>query len=285
MLYTGQLNEFIRLAEIDASNCELLKEKITDGLSVIWSLDELKIKVDGSQHLFPANSILFLTEYHKVEVLKVNKARLIRFNRAFYCIAEHDSEVGCKGILFFGASQSPKISIPDEELEKFEILWKMFAIEMVSKDDLQNDMLQMMLKRLLILCTRVYKEQTELTTFDKKQLDIVREYNYLVESNFKTKNQVADYAEMLNKSPKTLSNLFKKYNEKSPLQVIQNRTILEARRLLRYSDKSIKEIAYEIGYEDIQSFSRFFKKTEGMSPSDFKNNLTFFKYIQLGVMF
>ena len=146
----------------------------------------------------------------------------------------------------------------------------MFAIEMVSKDDLQNDMLQMMLKRLLILCTRVYKEQTELTSFDKKQLDIVREYNYLVETHFKTKHQVADYAEMLNKSPKTLSNLFKKYNEKSPLQIIQSRTILEARRLLRYSDKSIKEIAYEIGYEDIQSFSRFFKKVEGSSPSEFK---------------
>jgi AraC family transcriptional activator of pobA len=153
MLYTGQLNEFIRLAEIDASNCELLKEKITDGLSVIWSIEELKINVDGAEHLFPANSVLFLTEYHKVEVLEVSKARLIRFNRAFYCIADHDSEVGCKGILFFGASQFPKISIPQEELEQFEILWKMFAIEMVSKDNLQNDMLQMMLKRLLILCT------------------------------------------------------------------------------------------------------------------------------------
>jgi hypothetical protein len=46
----------------------------------------------------------------------------------------------------------------------------MFAIEMESKDDLQNDMLLMMLKRLLILCTRIYKEQTELTTFDKSQL-------------------------------------------------------------------------------------------------------------------
>jgi AraC-like DNA-binding protein len=181
--------------------------------------------------------------------------------------------VGCKGILFFGASQFPKITIPTEELEKFEILWKMFAIEMESKDDLQNDMLQMMLKRLLILCTRLYKKQTELTNFDKNQLDIVREYNYLVESNFKTKHQVADYAEMLNKSPKTLSNLFKKYNEKSPLQIIQNRTILEARRLLRYSDKSIKEIAYEIGYEDIQSFSRFFKKIQGVSPSEFKKTI------------
>lgn len=237
---------------------------------MIWSIEQLKINVDGAEHLFPANSVLFLTEYHRVEVLEVSKARLIRFNRAFYCIENHDSEVGCKGILFFGASQFPKISIPQEEQEQFEILWKMFAIEMVSKDNLQNDMLQMMLKRLLILCTRVYKEQTELTTFDKKQLDILREYNYLVKSNFKTKHQVADYAEILNKSPKTLSNLFKKYNEKSPLQIIQNRTLLEARRLLRYSDKSIKEIAYEIGYEDIQSFSRFFKKAEVVSPSDFK---------------
>jgi hypothetical protein len=62
----------------------------------------------------------------------------------------------------------PKITIPNEELEKFEILWKMFAIEMESKDDLQNDMLLMMLKRLLILCTRIYKEQTELTTFESQ---------------------------------------------------------------------------------------------------------------------
>jgi hypothetical protein len=44
---------------------------------------------------------------------------------------------------------------------KFEILWKMFAIEMESKDDLQNDMLLMMLKRLLILCIRIYKEQVD----------------------------------------------------------------------------------------------------------------------------
>jgi AraC-like DNA-binding protein len=89
-------------------------------------------------------------------------------------------------------------------------------------------------------------------------MDIVREYNYLVESNFKTKHQVADYAEMLNKSPKHY--LFFKNTTKNPLQIIQDRTILEARRLLRYSDKSIKEIAYEIGYEDIQSFSRFSRK-------------------------
>jgi AraC-like DNA-binding protein len=78
------------------------------------------------------------------------------------------------------------------------------------------------------------------------------------------------------KVQKTLSNLFKNTTKIITLQIIQDRTILEARRLLRYSDKSIKEIAYEIGYEDIQSFSRFFKKIEGVSPSDFKRQYSFY---------
>ncbi len=270
MLYTGRINEFLRLDCVNALNCHLLKEKVSEGLSIIWTLEELIIKVDGEEKHFQRNKIIFLTEFHTIEILKIESVRLVRFNRAFYCISDHDNEVGCKGILFFGASQLPKITIPEMELEKFETLWKMFSIEMDSIDDLKNEMLQMMLKRLLILCTRIYKEQTELTSFDKNQLDIVREYNYLVEKHFKTKHQVADYAHLLNKSPKTLSNLFKKYGNKSPLQIIQDRKILEARRLLYYSDKSIKEIAYEIGYEDIQTFSRFFKKIEGISPSNFK---------------
>jgi AraC-like DNA-binding protein len=73
---------------------------------------------------------------------------------------------------------------------------------------------------------------------------------------------------MLNKSPKTLSNLFKKYNEKSPLQVIQNRTILKPEDSCTILTRASKR-SHEIGYEDIQSFSRFFKKMEGVS-FDFK---------------
>jgi hypothetical protein len=68
MLYKGQLNELIRLAEIDASNPICLKKNYW---RFMWfSLDELKLMLT-EEFLFPANSILFLTEYHKVEVLKV----------------------------------------------------------------------------------------------------------------------------------------------------------------------------------------------------------------------
>ena len=76
---------------------------------------------------------------------------------------------------------------------------------------------------------------------------------------------------MLYKSPKTLSNIFSKFSDKTPLQFIHERRSLEAKRLLQYSEKSIKEIAYELGFEDLQIFGRFFKKTEGITASEFRN--------------
>jgi len=80
---------------------------------------------------------------------------------------------------------------------------------------------------------------------------------------------VADYAEILHKSPKTLSNLFKKIGSKSPSQYIKDRKMLEARRLLTYTDMTVSEIGYELGFLDVQSFSRFFKKFQGVSPAEY----------------
>jgi AraC family transcriptional activator of pobA len=99
---------------------------------------------------------------------------------------------------------------------------------------------------------------------------LIRDFNFLVEQYYASKHTVAAYASLLHKSPKTLSNLFSKYSDKSPLQLIQERKLLEARRLLRYTDYSIQEISIKIGFEDVQSFSRFFKRKEGCAPSAYR---------------
>jgi AraC family transcriptional activator of pobA len=140
---------------------------------------------------------------------------------------------------------------------------------MQSPDNMQRDMLQMMLKRYLILCTRIYKSKMQYP-IENRDFDIVREFNFLVETHFKSIHSVTQYAELLHRSPKTISNLFRKFNSKSPLQFIQERKMLEAKRHLTYSTKQIKEIAYDLGFEDIQTFSRFFKRNEGISPSKYK---------------
>ena len=271
MIYNGATNEYLRIELIDANNCAVLKENIESSLTLVWCLDDTTVlTIDNKKHHFKKNEIVCFTEFHKIETTVVGKLQMIRFNRAFYCIIDHDSEISCKGILFFGASQLPILKLLDKDIEPFETLFKVFKFEMESNDKLQLEMLQMLLKRLLILCTRIYKDQHNYNLLDSTNSDLVREYNFLVETHFKTKHTVAEYAEILNKSPKTLSNLFSKLETKTPLQFIQDRIMLETRRLLRYTDSSIKEIAYQVGYEDIQSFSRFFKKNEGISPSEYK---------------
>jgi AraC-like DNA-binding protein len=275
MIFEGKNKEYLLLEKIEAHNTSILQHYIESSLSLLWiTSNGTIITIDGVDYHFSKNQIVCLTEFNTLEVQSISSVSLVKFNRSFYCILHKDSEVGCKGLLFFGASRLPLFTIPEIELEKFELLWKMFRLEMESQDELQIEMLQMMLKRLLILSTRIHKEQNEIINFEKGSLDLIREFNYLVEIHFRAKHFVAQYAEMLNKSPKTLSNLFSKAYNKSPLQFIQDRILLESTRLLLYTDKPIKEIAFELGFEDIQSFSRFFKTKEGISPTHFKINST-----------
>lgn len=271
MKYSGISNELLQIGVITENNHYVTGHRSEGEMTIFWSINEATaLIVDGVEITLNSGQIIFLTEFHNVSIREVGYARMVRFNRSFYCIIDHDQEVSCKGILFFGSSQIPVITLPDKELEKFEILWRMLNIEMESRDNLQKEMLQMMLKRFIILCTRLYKEQNHLSGFQKLQLDIIREFNYFVELHFREKHTVAEYAELLNKSPKTLSNLFSQVIGNSPLQIIQDRITLESKRLLHYTAKTIKEIAYETGFEDIQSFSRFFKNKEGISPKEYR---------------
>ena len=270
MEFIGHTKEYLFLGTIDSHSCDILKEHIESSLTILWFQADANILIiDGKEEVFSKNQIVFLTEFHQIVPKKIGEIRLLRFNRPFYCILDHDSEVGCKGILFFGASQLPVITLVQEDYQKFDTLWQMFTIEMTSNDNLQIDMLQMMLKRYLILCARRYKNQKNYPS-GHNETDLVREFNFLVEQHFRTKHSVADYADLLFKSPKTISNIFSKMGSKSPLKYIHDRIALEARRMLYYTDKPVKEVAYQLGFDDIQAFSRFFKKQEGISPSEYK---------------
>lgn len=272
MIFKGINNEFIELTDLIKGSSLTFDNTLSYPLTFIWLRGQLsEIDFEGKNLTLNNNTILCLTSFHKIELNRLETARIIKFNRQFYCVKDHDSEVSCKGLLFYGANQLPYFQIPEDEMDKFETFWRMFQIEMQSNDNLQLEMLQMMLKRFIILCTRIYKSQMNLSKLEVKEVDVVREFHYLVEQHFKTKHSVKEYADLLSKPSKTLANIFSQVSEKSPLQIIHERKILEAKRMLRYTDKLIKEIAYELGFEDIQTFSRFFKKMENTSPSDFKN--------------
>ncbi|PZX47468.1 helix-turn-helix domain-containing protein [Algoriphagus chordae] len=271
MKFTGKIGEYFEAQEINDHNCLHLKETQPETLRFLWfTSDENRIKIDRIPYTFNKNDIVTLTQFHQLEYEHINTVNLLRFNRPFYCILDHDSEVGCKGILYYGAAKLPIISATGTEVEILQTAWKMANLEFEMEDNLQQEMLQMMLKRILILCARIYKNQSQHEELSKSQHDLVREFNFLVETHFRQKHSVVEYADLLHKSPKTITNTFKKIGQKSPLKFIQERIVLEARRLIFYTEKDMSEIGYELGFQDLQSFSRFFKNNEGCSPSEYR---------------
>ncbi len=247
-------------------------------IKFLWNRNDSPVdfQIDHLNLQLNPNQITTTTFFHNLGFSKKSlPLNSILFNREFYCISDHDSEIGCNGILFFGTQDLPIVTLEGEYLRKFDLLWDVMRDEFRNKDNIQGEMLQMLLKRFIILCTRLAKEQLIVKELNDSQIDVIRRFNVLVDMHFKTKRQVKDYAELLFKSPKTLSNLFAVYNQKSPQQIIKERVVLEAKRMLHFTDKQTREIAYDLGFDDPAHFSRYFKKIAGVSPSEYKEEQRF----------
>jgi len=256
-------------------NCATLEERLDTRMyyKIIWAKEtDVLLEIDGYQQRLKKSQIIFCTPVNNITITPYTKGVVsFIFNREFYCIRDHDAEVSCNGLLFFGSSSAPIITLDKKEQESFNLLFLILKEEFETKDQIQGEMLLVLLKRLLIKSTRLIKNHLVQPLIKNEQLDLIRQFNVLVEMHFKTKHKVIDYAELLHKSPKTLSNLFLKYNNKTPLKVIGERICLEAQRLLLFSTKSILDISLELGFSDSSHFSKFFKKHYQETPVSYRN--------------
>ncbi len=241
---------------------------------IIWSKEAaVDLKIDDYKLSLDQNQVVFCTPLNIIHVPMDNRGLIsFVFNKEFFCIQTHDDQVSCNGFLFFGSAQPQVIELCEKDQKQFSIMEELFLNDFSVKDQLQGEMLRSLLKRLLIISTRLLKEDLPHPSIPTNQMDLVREFNLLVEKHFRKLHKVKDYADLLYKSPKTLSNLFSKLINKSPLNIINERIILEAKRLLLYSDLTIEEISRDLGYKESGHFSKFFKKHAGSNPNAFKKS-------------
>lgn len=265
----------LTIAEKSFDRAFFTRDREQKYLTIAWNRGAAqKVSVDEMEFVFPENSILPLMVNQSFRFENAAQITAWQFNREFYCIVDHDKEVSCVGFLFYGSSNVMFLRLGEAETRKIALLLEVFKDEFADADDIQSEMLRMLLVRLIIILTRIAKAQyLNNVAFEENKFDIVRQFNLMVENFYRTAHDVGFYAARLNKSPKTLSNYFALYGHKTPLQIIQERIALEAKRLFYYTDKTSKEIAYELGFDDAAHFSRFFKNQTGKSPSEFKRSV------------
>lgn len=272
-LFNTRLNGHIAMTSRFHENVPLKQDKTL--YKFIWvQRGTLSIEVDHVPMYLAKDEIVTLTPLHYLEVKEVAGEYLVlSFNSNFYCIYGHDNEVSCNGFLFYGSSKVMRLRLSEEQSAALHDIVRSFGEESAVRDNLQEEMLRIVLKRFIITCTRIARRQFDVKESDEKAFDVIRQFYVLVDSYFKEKKQVQDYAGILCRSPKTLSNLFASCGLPSPLKVIHERIETEAKRLLLYTGKSVKEISAILGFEDLASFSRFFKKTTGESVSDYRKRV------------
>ncbi len=249
------------------------KEKL---LTIAWNRGAGQIiTIDNVPVKFPANTIHCLMTSENFRFAMPENIVAWQFSREFYCIVDHDKEVSCVGFIFYGPPQKMFLALSANNEDRMTVMLEMLKDEFENPDHIHGEMLQVLLKRLIIIVTRLAREQfVNEDELPSDKLDVIRKYNFLVETHYKKEHQVKFYAQKLFKSPKTLSNLFALYNHKTPLQIIQERLVQEAKRLLLYTDKTAKEIAYELGFEDAGHFGKFFKRLSGQSVTEIRKSIS-----------
>lgn len=141
---------------------------------------------------------------------------------------------------------------------------------------LQNDsphLIRSLLYQLMIQLNRAYAGQHKTVSSDTRLNPIVFKFRKAVDQHFKRLKTVEEYAEVLHVTSGHLNKVCLQHLKKNASTVIKERIMLEAKRLMLYSEKTITEIAYALNYTDSSNFSRFFSSMQQESPVEFRDRL------------
>ena len=166
------------------------------------------------------------------------------------------------------------VTVQDKDSAALEMLIGAMQEELKKEDSLgHREALHALVKLFVIMVRRSYAEiNPSAPNPHKVSYKAFLNFRKLIEENYCRLHTVKDYASLLNVSSKTLTLYVNECSKYSPLELINNRIILEAKRLLRYSVLSVKEIAFRLGFEDPSYFAKFFKRLVKQSPADYRES-------------
>jgi len=168
----------------------------------------------------------------------------------------------------------PIYGITEQHFIAIRALYERIRHESQVENAFQQSMIRLMVMELLYEMNRACEKcLMNSTRHLSRQYQLVNQFKKLVQEKFLTLKTVQEYASLMFVSAKYLTEIVKNETGQNALQIIHNRIFLEAQYLLSSSSLSVKEIADQLKFDNSSHFSRFFKKSAGLNPSQFKNGL------------
>jgi AraC-like DNA-binding protein len=219
-------------------------------------------------------SLVFISKdaVHHFERTEEIKGKGIVFLDSFFCRSENDAHFLHSSVCFnnFNSVSKLKMNENSQELkEHFVLMIKEFCRAM---EQHQSTYLRNLLHNFLILSERLLRQQEGFERLPTGiDLDYTSTFRNILNEHFKVQKTVGFYASSLNITENRLYHATQRILGKNPKQVINERLVLEAKRLLAHSDKPVKEICFDLGFEEPSNFNQFFKKYSGMTPNEFRS--------------
>ncbi len=244
--------------------------------TILWSFNaDGKHLIDGKTYTFEPHRIFFLSPAQVHQIVPPNpKGLLILFTQDFLLNNTVRLQFMDKLELFSRLGHEP-LSVPAASVKKLMV----YANEMMdafrSTDKYKMETIESYLKLFLVECDRQYSRAAaaEHVQNAAELTPLVKRFMEMVEAHFTEWHQVQDYAAALHVTAKYLSEITKGTLKQSPKEFIQDRIIMEAKRMLLFTSRSVKETGFELGFDDPARFSRFFKDCTGRSVLDFTRSV------------
>jgi AraC family transcriptional activator of pobA len=218
-------------------------------------------------------SLLFIDKdrVHQFDQLLNYEGKVLIFTENFFCTTESDTSFLRSSILFNNLSDTQLLCLDKNKFQSLNELSLQISEELsLPNDNYKHSLLKNYLHNFLLLADREKRKQGFNELKKGADLDYTILFRDLIEINFTKLKAVSDYSSQIFISEKRLGQATSKVLGKTPKEIINDRVLLEAKRLLVHTHQSIKIIGQELGFEDPAYFVRYFKKNTETTPVEFR---------------